>query len=209
MVALHSYPISNTYIAFVCAPNYENGSTAVLPDADSRGAALRLENLREALFAVETGEGISYSAVNTDSVGGVSVGCGQWYGARATELLQQIWKADPSAYTALDPDKRLLEGLARLTQAEYAALQQILGSESGIRIQNAWMEASLQAWTDRAAALGITDPEALLLSAALYQLRGETVAQRLIIEGADKNTLLNVIKDRDPDLYRTCCLLVE
>ena len=209
MVAFNSYPISNTYIAFICAPNYENGSTAVLPDADSREAALRLENLREALFAVETGEGISYGAVNTDRMGGVSVGCGQWYGARAIQLLTEIYQADPSAYTALDPDKRLMKSLNPLTKTELVALQQILESESGILVQNAWMDESLQVWMDRAAALGITDPDALLLCVALYQLRGEASAQRLITEGADKNTLLNVIKDREPDLYRTCCLLVE
>ena len=52
---------------------------------------------------------------------------------------------------------------------------------------------------------------ALLLCAALYQLRGTTVAERLITKAGqnpDGNTLLNLIKECEPGLYRTCRLLI-
>jgi hypothetical protein len=55
MVAEHSYPISNTYIVFICAPNYESGSTNVLPDARQRTQQLQQKSLREAIFSLETG----------------------------------------------------------------------------------------------------------------------------------------------------------
>ena len=60
--------------------------------------------------------------------------------------------------------------------------------------------------------LGVTDEESLLLCAALYQLRGAAVAEQIIKGAGDapgKETLLQTIKDLQPGLYRTCCLLVE
>lgn len=213
MVVEHSYPISNTYIVFICAPNYESGSTCVLSDAGKIEEALRLESLRKALFAVETGEGLAYDAVNTDCMGGVSLGCGQWYGAKAKSLLSRIHRKDPEAYSAIDPEKTLLAGeLTHLSSDRLQMLQRVLSSDAGVQVQNDWMDQSLREWIDRATTQGVTDPDALLLCAALYQLRGDATAERIITQAGQKPTkeaLLNVIKELGPRLYRTCCLLVE
>jgi hypothetical protein len=74
------------------------------------------------------------------------------------------------------------------------------------------MDRSLEEWTARAADLGVTDRESLLLCAALYQLRGNAGAERIISaagESPAKDVLLNTVKDLEPGLYRTCSLLVE
>ena len=212
MVVERSYPISNTYIVFICSPNYERGSTNVLPDAGVKDEALRLESLRNAVISLETGDGLCYGAVNTDPAGRVTLGCGQWYGAKAVQLLRQIWTEDETLFQGLNMDQLLsAETLPRFDEKQCEILRAALTSEAGIRIQNQWMDQSLQSWMDQARSLGITEWDSLLLCGAIYQLRGAAVAERIIAEAdaPTKEVLLNVIKNLEPGLYRTCCLLVE
>jgi hypothetical protein len=213
MVTEHSYPISNTYIVFICAPNYESGSTNVLPDAGQRVEELQLQSLREAVFSLETGEKLRYDAVSADKRGRLTLGCGQWYGAKAVELLRQIAAEDATVFGTSDLVTVLSDDpVARLSQEQRCILQAALSSAAGIRVQNAWMDRSLEDWMNRAGALGVTDRESLLLCAALYQLKGNAGAERIINaagESPQKEALLNVVKDLEPGLYRTCSLLVE
>ena len=214
MVAEQSYPISNTYIVYICSPNYESGSTSVPAENHLTQKELQQESLREALFTLEAGEGLTYDAVNVDLRGGVTLGCGQWYGSQASALLNRIYQADPAAYEAADPERALLEtgSLNRLTAAMTKQLQAVLASEAGIQIQNAWMDQSLADWTAQAQAQGVSDQDSLLLCAALYQLCGAAFAERIIEKAGDdpsRDQLLGVIKASEPGLYRTCCLLVE
>lgn len=211
MVAELSYPISNTFIVYICSPAYEIGSTNVLADAHIKDQSLRLEGLRNALIAIEAGDALPYDRIRTDHAGRVTLGCGQWYGAQAVELLRQIRQADEAAFG----DGAWLENvktLPRLSDEQRQQLQRALTSEAGIRIQNAWMDQALQSWTQRSQALGVTDEESLLLCAALYQLRGAAIAEQIIAragQAPEKEALLNRVKDLQPGLYRTCCLLVE
>ena len=213
MVAELSYPISNTYIAFICTPNYETGSTNVLPDAQRKDEALRMESLRNAVIALESGDKLRYDAVNTDPTGRVTLGCGQWYGSQAVQLLRQIHREDETVFDTPEGIGLLSAGtLSRLTEKQCDALRSALSSEAGVRVQNDWMDRSLKGWMDRAKALGVTDPEGLLLCAALYQLRGIAAAEHIITAAGEKPTkeaLLSAVQDLEPGLYRTCCLLVE
>ena len=207
MVAELSYPISNTYIAFICTPAYESGSTNV--PSRITGAAVRKESLRNALFSLESGESLQYDAVCVTGTAGVTVGCGQWYGAQAEGLLRAIMEDDPAAFQGLDPD-----GLMRCPMSEdrLRILRAVLASDAGVRVQNLWMDRCLENGMNRAAALGVTDPEGRLLCAALYQLLGDARAERIITAAGlspTKEMLLSTIQDREPELYRTCCLLVE
>jgi hypothetical protein len=63
MVAQLSYPITNTYIVYICSPNYTEGGTNVLPDARERTAQRELESLRNALISLETGEGSGFTGL--------------------------------------------------------------------------------------------------------------------------------------------------
>ena len=213
MVVELSYPISNTYIVFICSPTYESGSTNVLPDAQVKDEALRLESLRNAVIALETGDGLSYGAVHTDPVGRVTLGCGQWYGVKAVQLLRQIWTEDPALFHGLNTQELLSsETLPRLNEKQRGIVRAALTSGAGIRIQNRWMDRSLETWMKQAQNLGVTDRDSLLLCAAFYQLRGTAIAERIIAEAGEaptKEALLNAVKNLEPGLYRTCCLLVE
>ncbi len=211
MVAELSYPISNTFIVYVCSPAYETGSTNVLPDANTKEQTLRLESLRNALIAIEAGENLPYDGIRTDCAGRVTLGCGQWYGAQAMELLRRIRQEDETAFGdgawLLD-----LEALPRLSEGQRQLVQSALSSDAGIRVQNQWMDEALRGWMECSEALGVTDQDSLLLCAALYQLRGKVIAEQIIAKAGTapaKKALLNTIKDLQPGLYRTCCLLVE
>ncbi len=211
LIAEQSYPISNTYIVFICSPNYESGSTNIRSDAVTEEKLSHLESLRNAVFAVETGDRLCYGSVHTDRYGRAMLGSGQWYGVRAADLLRQIVAEDETLSYASEAISLLSSG-ERLTDEQCELLSAVLTSEAGIRIQNAWMDQNLESWIDRAKTLGVTDQESLLLCAALCHLRGVAVAEQLIQQAGEapgKEALLSVIKDREPGLYRTCCLLVE
>lgn len=212
-VAELSYPITNTFIVYICSPAYEAGSTNVLPDAHIQDRNLRMESLRNALIAIESGDELRYDGIRTDHAGRVSIGCGQWYGAQAVELLRQIRQQDESAFDGGDSTALLAsDRLPRLTEEQRQKLQRALTSDAGIRIQNDWMDNALSDGMKRSEELGVTDEESLLLCAALYQLQGAAVAEQIIKGAGDapgKETLLQTIKDLQPGLYRTCCLLVE
>lgn len=213
MVAELSYPISNTFIVYVCSPDYERGGMSILPDAEARQEAWRRESLRQAVMTLEAGEGQTYDAVCTGQSGTVTLGCGQWYGAQAVQLLRQIWAEDPTVFSAADAAALLgSDGLPLLNERQCGILRHALASEAGVRIQNEWMDRSLQGWMNRAGALGVTDQDSLILCAAIYQLRGTLSAERIIQRVGDaptKEAVLNVVKDLEPGLYRSCCLLVE
>lgn len=211
MVAELSYPISNTFIVYICSPAYEAGSTNVLADAPIIEQSLRQEGLRDALIAIEAGQTQPYGGIHTDRAGRVTIGCGQWYGAQALELLRQIRQADETAF-GNEAWPLSADSLNRLSQEQRLQLQRALTSDAGIRIQNEWMDKTLRTWMQRSEALGVTDEESLLICAALYQLRGAALAERIIAAAGNapsKEALLNQIKDLQPGLYRTCCLLVE
>lgn len=211
MVAELSYPISNTFIVYICSPAYEAGSTNVLADAPIIEQSLRQEGLRDALIAIEAGQTQPYGGIHTDRAGRVTIGCGQWYGAQALELLRQIRQADETAFGD-EAWPLSADSLNRLSQEQRLQLQRALTSDAGIRIQNEWMDKTLRTWMQRSEALGVTDEESLLICAALFQLRGAALAERIIAAAGNapsKEALLNQIKDLQPGLYRTCCLLVE
>lgn len=212
MVAEKSYPITNTYIVYICAPDYESGSTNVLPDGAERTKALQQESLRNAVFAVETGDRLGYGAVHVSANGAVTLGCGQWYGAQAAQLLQRIYEQDASLFGTLDVPGLLAKGKLMLNEQEQTMVSAAISSDVGIQAQNDLMDQNLQTWLNRAEALGITDRESLLLFAALCHLCGIVRAEQIFAEAADapnKEAMLNTIKNLEPGLYRTCCLLVE
>lgn len=203
MVAQLSYPITNTYIVYICSPNYTEGGTNVLPDARERTAQRELESLRNALISLETGEGSGYDRITPMGARSIAIGCGQWYGARAKKLLEEICREESGLEVPAD--------LTCLTQADEAAIRRALASDTGVRIQNAWLDQSLSEGMDCARSLGVTDPEALLLCAALYQLLGSAEVERIIVsagEAPSRDTLLTAVECREPHLIRSCRMLV-
>lgn len=186
-VAQFSYPISNTYIVYICSPGYTAGSTGV------NVWNTRMEALRSAVYSVETGGEADYDRITeaySDGINGraITIGSGQWYGTAARELLMQIRSADEAAFDRLDT-----AGIAAdLEQQDWScyqisadsekaqAIRAILSSDAGIAVQDKRMDAQLEAYLQEAKELGATDPAARMLCAGLYHLAGVPMTNRLL-----------------------------
>ena len=208
-VAELSFPITNTYIVYICSPNYSGSSTSVKPTkplvvetpkpepvkTNSAGATEeQMETLRKAICSVETGDGESYDRISTFCGQSVALGSGQWYGADAQELLRQIRNADEDAFEALDTagiswdlDNRDWNTyLLSQGSEKYECIRAILSSKQGIRIQNKLMDQRLEAYMNQAKELGVKELEAKMLCAALLCLGGtNTLRQALSLAEGD------------------------
>lgn len=209
-VVAKSYPISNTYIVYICSPDYETGGTNVpaVGACDPEAAARR--QLRNALSNLESGGELGYGAVSRE--GGLTLGIGQWYGAEALDLLQQIRREDEAGFARLDTvglGDLLDENRLPLTGGSEidACLQALLSSRAGIRAQEQKMDASLNGYIADARSMGVEDQQAQLLCAAVAHLGGPAVVRRCVgLTGEDlsKSALLAALEQVSPMLYHSC-----
>ena len=188
-VARKSYPITNQYIVYICSPDYEKTAAQVENGVPQRSLKEKTDDLQQALTLLESGKG--YDRLGQTADGAVTLGWGQWYGLQAKELVETIRQADPAAFAALDT-----AGLAAALQEDWTTftftaqqkdvLQAVLGSEAGVRAQEAMMTRDLNEGQTLAQNLGVTQPEAKLACGALYCLGGAMAVRRVVsIAGAE------------------------
>lgn len=200
-VVTKSYPISNTYIVYICSPDYEEVGTNVQTPKTTDCKALR-----EALVLQETGGGLGYDAVGCQG----TVGIGQWYGAEALDLLRRIRSFDEAAFDALDTAGvgELLDEnrLPRDTEGE-TCLRRLLASHAGVCVQEQKLDETLADFMEAAEARGVTALRGQLLCAAVGQLAGAGTLNRLLIkvgDGGSPVALFDALEALDPTLYQTC-----
>lgn len=203
MVVAKSYPITNTYIVYICAPDYDTGGTNVAVHPGT-------QELRNALSTLESGGELGYDAISRTQ--GLSLGIGQWYGPHAMDLLMRIRQADEAAFARLDTvglgalldEKRL--PLTADPEMD-GCLQKLLSSRAGIQVQEEKLCTALDAYREEAQAMGVEDPQAQLLCAAVGHLGGSAVMQRcveLAREDLSKSALLAALEQVSPQVYRSC-----
>lgn len=187
-VSQKSYPITNTYIVYICSPDYQRTGLRV-PEEPT--AHWQLEDLRRMIYQIETGGDGNYDRV-TDAYGVITVGSGQWFGNEARELLMRIRKADPVGFNQADT-----AGIGRDLDAgswqnyricadsdKMRAISRILGSEAGIRVQDEMMDEKLEQYRDDAVAMGVRDMDAQLLCAGLRHLGGSAMVRQVLSDSA-------------------------
>lgn len=190
-VARKSYPITNSYIVYICCPDYEGTGQKVKNGVAMRTLAEKEAAVQQAVNLLESGDTGAYDRLGCDANGLVTLGSGQWYGDQAKSLVAQIRDADPTAFDVLDTADLagvLAEDWTKisLTQAQKDCLQAILGSEAGISIQQKLMRQRLIDGQALAETLGVTQPEAKLACGALYCLGGAVAVRRAVsVSGAD------------------------
>lgn len=193
-VARKSYPITNSYIVYICCPDYERTGQKVKSGVATRTLAQKKEAVEQAVNLLESGDIRGYDRVGCDDEGVVTLGSGQWHGEQARSLVARIRNADPSAFAALDTAG--LAGLLAadwtgisLNQAQTDCLRGILGSEAGVRIQQECLRQQMAEGQALAETLGVTEPEAKLACGALYCLGGAVAVRRAVgNRGAELNS---------------------
>lgn len=207
-VAALSYPISNTYIVYICTPDYDGSGTNVRKEpikieqpapepvkTNAVGATqAQMETLRKAVYALETGGEACYDRITIFSGYSIAIGSGQWYGADAQELLRRIRNADKTAFEKLD-NAGIGRDVDELDWNDYqiseesekaACIRAILSSKTGIRVQDEMMDERLVACMKEAKSLGVTQLDAKMLCAVLYHLGGDRMVEDILAgtEGA-------------------------
>lgn len=194
-VVAKSYPISNTYIVYICAPDYETVATNVQESP-------RLQ-LRNKLVKLEAGGGLGYDAVSENG----SLGIGQWYGAEALDLLLRIRRTDEAAFRRLDTAGigTLLDE-NRLPTGDEGCLAAILSSRAGVQAQEAKLDEMLAQAMEEARSLGVTEEKALLLCGAIGYLGGNGTLRRCKELAGSQPTeaaLLDALAQVNPLLHRS------
>lgn len=202
-----SYPITNTYIVYICCPDYEGTGPRVAdtPVASNKtNTAVKqpdyLAMLRKAIYAMETGSKDSYDSITTSYGGVIAIGGGQWYGMEAKALLQRIRNTDKSAFAKLDT-----AGIgADLEEADWSRYQisvdsekaecirRILDSTTGRKVQDAVMNETLRQYQKEAAALGVKSTDAQWLYAGLRHLLGARAVKHLLEQVEGGYTVENI-----------------
>ncbi|MBQ7416070.1 MAG: CHAP domain-containing protein [Oscillospiraceae bacterium] len=185
IVARKSYAITNTYIVYICSPDYETTGLRVGDATTDRTAAEKLEQLRQAVCVLQSGADGRYDGLGRTADGAVTLGCAQWYGADAEQLLRQIKATDAQAFERLDT-----AGIGAALEADWlqfrpdaaqeSCLRSILSSEAGVKAQNAALEQMLCSGQATAEALGVADEDGRMACGALYCLGGTAAVRRVL-----------------------------
>ena len=188
-VAAKSYAITNTYIVYICSPDYELTGFRVADDPQMQTVEAKIAALRRAISILETGTQDNYGMIGQSYDGRVTIGCGQWYAEEAKQLLLGIQQEDPEAFEQLDT-----AGIAQmLLEADWQnyridpetdearCIAAILASDAGIRTQNVWMAKELLGYQAEAGQQGVADVDAQLACAALRYMGG-TAAVRQVLD---------------------------
>lgn len=210
-VAQKSYAITNTYIVYICCPDYEGTGMRLVEDKPATTVTSKapatatkktdeFKTLCKAIYAMESGKEDGYDRVS-ESVGGIiTIGSGQWYGMSARELLLRIRKADSKAFAKLDTvgigedlDTQDWSGYRIDASSQKAdCIRQILGSKAGIRVQDEMMNEKLRACQKKAAALGVKDQDAQMLCAGLCYAGGARMLRQVLETVEGKYTVENI-----------------
>jgi len=195
-VAEKSYPISNTYIVYICCPDYEGTGPRVVEEkpvttqkTQTPQKTDEFKSLRKAIYAMESGTEDGYDRV-TAAYGSsvITVGSGQWYGVSAQELLLRIRKADSKAFAKLDTagigedlDQQDWSGYRiDLASDKAECIRQILCSKAGIRVQDEMMNERLSGFRKEAAAMGVQNKDAQLLCAGICHVGGSRMLRQVL-----------------------------
>lgn len=197
-VAEKSYRITNTYIVYICCPDYEGTGMRLVEDKPVAPVAAKktetpkktdeFKTLRKAIYAMESGED-GYDRVTAAYGSGViTIGSGQWYGMSARELLLRIRKADAKAFAKLDTAS-IGQDLDNQDWSNYridpssdkaACIRQILCSKVGMRVQDEMMNERLSSFRKEAKALGIRNKDAQMLCAGIRHAGGVRLLRQVL-----------------------------
>ncbi|MCC8120762.1 MAG: S-layer homology domain-containing protein [Oscillospiraceae bacterium] len=164
------------------------------------------EILEAALQIIYTNEG-SYSSVNADDNGAVSVGKLQWHGNRALSLLKTICEANPEQalellgedlYNEITTASAAAWGSRTVNSTEKEAISSLLSTAEGQAAQDTLAAANVTNYIENGIKLGIVNGDALVYFADLENNGGSGASKRIATAAAavqgsfDQVTLLSL-----------------
>ena len=208
-VARKSYPITNSYIVYICCPDYEGTGQKVKNGITKRSLAQKETALQETLILLESGSTATYDRVECSPDGAVSLGCGQWSGNQAKAVVAEIYNADPQAFTSGELAKLLTLDWAefRPSQGQRECLQAALATDTGILVQQRMLQQQIDAGQALAQELGVTQPEAKLACGALYCLGGGMAVRQAVSLGGTELTSRSICNTMDSMGYAGAVIL--
>lgn len=217
-----SYRISNTYIVYVCSPDYERSGTRVAlqeptvkvtkpqttQTTQKTPTSAQIKQLRNAICILETGGETTYDQINVHSGNAITIGSGQWYGVDAQKVLVRIRTEDPGAFAKLDTagigadlDTQNWNTYRISAYSEKAlCIRSILSSEAGVRVQEKLLSQEAKASLQAAIKLGVKDADAMLLCAGVYHLAGAGTVRQILAQvqgNPTADTILEAVGNED------------
>lgn len=143
--------------------------------SSSNASAVSLEEMTNtAIDCIISHEG-SYSSINPNDCGAVSVGKLQWHADRALNLMKRACEINPTFAAATLGSSLYNEVMSAtnwnyrtFSSSEASAAAALLGSECGIAAQDAQAASDVQGYIISGQNMGLTDAGALVLYADIY-----------------------------------------
>lgn len=153
--------------------------------------------MRKILYAVESGGQVygkqNYSAfagvgANTSNEKAITIGAGQWYANEARELLKKIKTDYPDDFTKYDTTNIAADlskswagyGVTK-TSAKGKAILAIISCESGIKSQDAYMDAQIESYTSNIAkTYGEMTDDAMMECINIIHQGGNSALKRIL-----------------------------
>ena len=171
------------------------------------------EVLRKIIYAVETGgqvygkqdyKDFTEAYTNSSAEHAITIGAGQWYGPEAKTRLQRIRKASPAEWQRFDTagvwgDVQKADWDTYNISANSAkakCIVTLIGTQTGIKCQDALLDEQMEVYVREAEALGVTDPAGQAMCANFRHQGGVSAVKRILAKTAKPYTL--------DSLYRAC-----
>lgn len=206
----------------------ENGNVnekSVKPGDKAKTEKTGDNNLVSTAEEVIFGNEGAYSTVAKDDNGALSIGKIQWHGSRARDLLNRIKGKNPdltkniltkSIYNNLDSSDEYWS-TKTLTDSEAAAISKLLNTAEGKSAQDEQSKIDVGGYINIGKGLGITDNQALVYFADLYNQSpanakkivkaaggGKGLSLDELHEAALANSVMGKYKDRRKKTYNSC-----
>ncbi|MDE6019568.1 MAG: SH3 domain-containing protein [Ruminococcus sp.] len=143
--------------------------------SSSNASAVSLEEMTNAAIDCIISHEGSYSSINPNDCGAVSVGKLQWHADRALNVMRRACEINPTFAAATLGSSLYNEVMSAtnwnyrtFSSSEASAAAALLGSECGIAAQDAQASSDVQGYIISGQNMGLTDAGALVLYADIY-----------------------------------------
>lgn len=184
-----------------------------LKSATLSPSSVSVDDVLDAAAEFITSQEGSYSSVNADDNGALSLGILQWHGANALVLMRLIVAADnESAYDILGSSlyNEIIKSTTTwstrtLSSSEVTKFSNCISSTAGKKIQDKLLDSYISIYINRATNLGIKNAAALVIYADLENQRGSSGALKTAAAAAELAGSYSKVTANEMLITSICC----